>query len=557
MKLKGLGKRAYNVLFHTHTVSGIVISAALFIIFYAGAYALFRDEIMQWEDPAKRESWNENMDFDRGFQAVDSVFEGLAWSETTTIRFPHETDPYLKIYGAVPKTDSTTKRMAAAVHTSTYAVSNLREAPTTVGNTIYFLHYFRQIPFVGLYISGLVALFFLFASITGLLIHWKNLFTKFFAFIKEGKWKTIWTNLHTVLGVIGLPFQVMYAVTGAFFGLLALILLPSVVVLYEGDSQQVFNKITPSNTITLDPGSPAADNIPFTTLLGQIEAEYPGYEISRVTMRNYGKEDALVTWTISDMEGLMSSGSLTMFMKDGIVLEDVSIRPTEKTYSQVVIDLISVLHFASFGGMFIKIIYFLLAMLTGFMIISGVLIWRTARDNARYTYKQRRFHHRVTKVYLAFCLSLFPAFALLFIFNKVVPMEMAGRVSTVNGLFFSTWLVLIVLGLFWNNYSRLFKRYLVIGGITALFIPIANGLVTGDWFWQVWNTLPRVAWVDLYWIGAGISALVLGLYLIKAKSGSDAPLKEVSSGTQSNAIKAKPAIPLKTPQPQLAFKDRP
>ena len=31
MKLKGLGNRAYNVLFHTHTVTGIVISFALFV----------------------------------------------------------------------------------------------------------------------------------------------------------------------------------------------------------------------------------------------------------------------------------------------------------------------------------------------------------------------------------------------------------------------------------------------------------------------------------------------------------------------------------------------
>ena len=50
MKLKGLGNRAYNVMFHTHTVAGIVISFALFVIFYAGAFSLFRHDVAQWEN---------------------------------------------------------------------------------------------------------------------------------------------------------------------------------------------------------------------------------------------------------------------------------------------------------------------------------------------------------------------------------------------------------------------------------------------------------------------------------------------------------------------------
>jgi len=48
MKLKALQPRLYNILFHTHTVSGIVISFALFVIFYAGAFSLFRDELYRW-----------------------------------------------------------------------------------------------------------------------------------------------------------------------------------------------------------------------------------------------------------------------------------------------------------------------------------------------------------------------------------------------------------------------------------------------------------------------------------------------------------------------------
>ncbi|MEL6534418.1 MAG: PepSY-associated TM helix domain-containing protein, partial [Bacteroidota bacterium] len=112
MKLKGLGNRAYNVLFHTHTVSGIVISFALFVIFYAGAYALFRHEITQWENPTARVEQNPDFDYDLAIHTVDSVYGGLAWGEITNIVFPEGSDPFFKVFGAVATSDSTTERMA-------------------------------------------------------------------------------------------------------------------------------------------------------------------------------------------------------------------------------------------------------------------------------------------------------------------------------------------------------------------------------------------------------------------------------------------------------------
>ena len=44
-----MDKRIYNILFHTHTVSSIVISVALYVIFFAGSFSFFRDEIVNWE----------------------------------------------------------------------------------------------------------------------------------------------------------------------------------------------------------------------------------------------------------------------------------------------------------------------------------------------------------------------------------------------------------------------------------------------------------------------------------------------------------------------------
>jgi uncharacterized iron-regulated membrane protein len=523
MKLKGLGNRAYNVLFHTHTVAGIVISFALFVIFYAGAFSLFRHEIGQWENPDMRQNVSAEHIVDKALEKVDSVYN-LNFHEVTNVNFPSKQSPVVYVYGAVNNTDSTTERMAAYVSPSDMRVQDIRDEPlTTVGETIYRLHYFRQIPVVGIYIAGFVALFFLFSVITGLLIHWRNLFTKFYAFVKEGKWRVIWTNAHTVLGVIGLPFQVIYAVTGAFFGLLTLILLPSVLILYGGDSTEVFKKVQPQQGIVVDKDAPLSENISLSELSIKIKHLYPNFHITRAQLRNYGREDAVVSWQIDDDKGISSPGTISMRMSDAEILDEYSIFPNDKTYSNSVTDYLFKLHFANFGGLIIKVLYFVLSIITCFMIISGILIWRTARDNGQYTLKQRLFHHKVTKWYLSICLSMFPAFTIIFLTNKLVPMEMVGRVSLVNSIFFLSWLGLTILGYFWERYAQQNRNFLIIGGFLSLLIPLTNGIVTGGWIWDMWGQYPSVVFIDLFWLSAGVVSLYLSFFVLKVKASSDRP----------------------------------
>ncbi|MEM7575472.1 MAG: PepSY-associated TM helix domain-containing protein [Bacteroidota bacterium] len=541
-KLKGLGKRAYNVMFHTHTVAGIVISFALFVIFFAGAFAMFRHETKQWEDPDLRQPLAQESDLDALLSQADEEFQ-LNFGQITNLNFPTEINPAFTIYGATNDSDTTTARVALRVNPVDGRIEDWEDPKTTVADTIYFLHYFRQIPVIGLYLSGFVGLFFLFSVITGLLIHWKNLFTKFYAFVKEGKWKVIWTNAHTVLGVIGLPFQVMYAVTGAFFGLLALVLLPSVILLYEGDSTKLFAKVQPQQAIEVDENAPPAVNhLSLNELEAQIHERYPDHHISRVQLRNYGKADGVVSWQIDHENSITAPGTISMQTKDGAILPEYSVLPETKTYSNAVTDYIFKLHFGTFGGAGLRFLYFILALLTCFMIITGVLIWRTARDNNRYTYLQRLFHHRVTKWYLAICLSMLPAFALLFLTNKVIPMEWDGRAAVVNRVFFLGWLGLTLIGLRWDKYSQQNRNYLLIAGVLGMLIPFANGLATGDWFWVSINSYPWVAAIDIFWLLVGGLSLYLVFFVLKVKPTSDKPIPTLEEEPTERKVFEEPAV---------------
>ena len=64
--------RTYNIIFHTHTVSGIVISVALYVIFFAGSFSFFRDEIVNWERNQVVEA-TDHMQFN-----VDSLLDSIS-----------------------------------------------------------------------------------------------------------------------------------------------------------------------------------------------------------------------------------------------------------------------------------------------------------------------------------------------------------------------------------------------------------------------------------------------------------------------------------------------
>ena len=107
-------------------------------------------------------------------------------------------------------------------------------------------------------------------------------------------------------------------------------------------------------------------------------------------------------------------------------------------------------------------------------------------------------------------------------------MDWEERVFPVNAIFFSGWLIFTVMGLFWNNYRQLNRNYLLIGSVLGRLIPVANGLVTGDWVWHsLMNKMYFVFGVDATWLVIGVVGLLVCKYKLVTKSEDDrtAPLK--------------------------------
>ena len=505
MKLKGLPNRLYNITFHTHTVSGIVISFALYVIFFAGAFTLFKDEFYQWENPQAREPLTESIDYDSILATLKKAKPLFDLSEDITIQMPSKEEPQMSIYGhlIVPKGKP-------EVHYNTFYSPNSKkfseEEKSTIGETLYRLHFFDQIPIVGRFISGFIALFFAFAVVTGVMIHWKNMSSKFTGFSIKGTRKQIWTNSHTVFGLLGLPFQFMYAITGAYYMLSFLVLLPVVVVFFDGDQEKALKVIVEERALETKENSPfTTNNLKLTSILDNVKKENPELEFKFLQIKHFDREDAIMAVALENSKTFAGDGSLSITLRDGKTVADYL--PGKKTYSQSILYGIARLHFATFGGLILKTIYFLLALLTCFIIISGVLLWKEARNKKSYTDKQKRFHHRVTMSYLAICFGLFPAVAVLFNAELLVP-DIEKHVFLVRTVFFVSWLIFTTVGLFSKNEAKATQLYLYLGAIFSIIVPVTNGIITNDW---IWIALAKgnyfVAGTDIFWFITGIISL--------------------------------------------------
>ena len=156
-------KRIYNIFFNLQTVIGKVTSVALYIIFLAGAFSLFKEEIHDWENYIVDERVSRReIDYDRVLNFLDEEF--ALKSRDLQVNLTGN-DNSIKVYFSGRK-DTT------EINTNNYYIVdtqtlNLKiyENDYSLGEFLYRLHFFHQIPYVGIYIAGLITLFMLFALV--------------------------------------------------------------------------------------------------------------------------------------------------------------------------------------------------------------------------------------------------------------------------------------------------------------------------------------------------------------------------------------------------------
>lgn len=390
-----------------HTWTGLLGGFALFVAFYAGALTAFHDDIATWQNPPWR-------------SATDAHIPVSVLIDRFVAKHPQAKDDFgIMLPGDVSRAayvywqDGKGPRFAAY---SGIASPTDEAYRGELADFIYALHDSLGLPVVGLYLMGIVSLLYGLALISGLIIHLPQLTTDLFALRAGHNVKRLWQDAHNVIGVLSLPFHIIFATTGSLLCLFTLLLTALNTLAFDGKLYGVFAQaISTAPTV-------AASHIPAAMLppdvlieraqqaasAGQVSSFSPDY----LHYVHYGDRNAMVEVRGLSQHTLGTYGSVALSAVDGNVLA-THVGATH-TINGISNSAIYGLHFGSFGGRVVRWLYFALGLAGAFLFYSGNLLWIESRRKRRHIDQPRRTRimaRATIGVCLGTCLGISGAFA--------------------------------------------------------------------------------------------------------------------------------------------------
>lgn len=275
--------------------------------------------------------------------------------------------------------------------------------------------------------------------------------------------------MHNVVGVMSLPYTLMYALSGLIFNLAIIYQITFAVVLYKGDQQALLD----------DAGYQAVEpqwlDKPWKTpdidrLYQQVKQRY-GYPAEFVRIYNYGDQGAVLQMFGNSELSLTKEYEVAYNLNDNSIL---LVKDAQNPNSLVKgLHVLATLHFGHYAGFDLRILYFVLAMGVCALIISGNLLWIEKRSRLRNQSAQTlRFISHFT---LWSTGGVILATAVAFLVERLLPASWADRSDHMVVSFIMS-LVVVALSLVINHDKKRFLAWLLI-----LSSCILVAVIAADW----------------------------------------------------------------------------
>ena len=363
-----------------HTWTGLGSGLLLFIAFYTGALTVFREELDAWDrylEPSQA-----HQDYLQAQRLLDLAVREHTSVAANTVRMDlSDADhPGHLVRWFERLEDGSFAGHAFRLSGSEELEASHREAH--LAGFIYRLHYTAGLPeSFGLYVLGFVCVLYGLALVSGLLIFLPNAMRNLFV-VRPGKnTKRFWLDTHNVVGVLSLPWHVMYAWSSALLAIGVLVLAPFQYLVYENDLQALIGAQL-GLAAGPEPAGEQARQLAVADLVEIASRELPGLEPFQLRYENLGDANATVMVRgVTDTGTLSPFASVTLKATTGEVLhtQDPATAEMGSTFYSGLVSL----HFASFGGYLARWLYFVLGLAGAFLFYSGNLLWIESRRKRR------------------------------------------------------------------------------------------------------------------------------------------------------------------------------
>ncbi|MFT4257401.1 MAG: PepSY-associated TM helix domain-containing protein [Pseudoxanthomonas sp.] len=408
-----------RIFLSVHTWVGLVAGMALFIAFYAGAITVFTHELGDWQRPADAQPATDPIG--RSQALLDALLAKHPESaESVFLVLPGEHGPQPSAYWYNEETREQRRFVLDAA-------GALRETPARTGvvDFVYDLHFTAGLPRTfGTYLFGVVCILYGLALVSGVVLYAPAFLKDLFALRIGRNVKRLWQDAHNVVGVLSLPFHVIFAWSGAVLTIGTLILAPFQFLVYEGKLLQVLEsdfEVAPH----VAPAGVAKPMLPVAELLRRAETALPGLEVNSVGYHDAGDANGQATvYGELAQRRLSNTGAVALDAATGAVV--VASEPRAYSPGRAFLYALYSLHFGSFGQYTVKWLYFVLGLAGAFLFFSGNLLWVEARRKRRQVEQPQRTRV-MAALTLGACLGCIAGVSAAFLAGALLPEAWAPR----------------------------------------------------------------------------------------------------------------------------------
>jgi uncharacterized iron-regulated membrane protein len=452
-----------------HTWVGLAAGFCLFIAFYAGAVTMFHAELHAWQTPiaptgtATAGPPQTQPQTQALIDAVLAAHPDVA--KAFAVSLPSEHEPQLVLTAGERRF-----RFDAAGKVEEF------EESSHLLDFIYKLHYTAGLPTSwGLYTLGAVCVLYGLALVSGVVIYAPTFFKDLFALRIGKNLKRMWQDAHNAIGILSLPFHIMYAWSSAVLALGLILLAPFQYLVFDGKLLALvgadINAAAPPKAAGV-----SAPLLPVARVLAGAARAAPEMEVNRLVYRAAGAANAQVqVFGRARGDTVSHNAVVVLNASSGDVLRVVT--PQNYSPGTRFLRSLQALHFGNFGHAAVQWMYFILGLAGAFLFYSGNLLWIEARRK-RLSVAQPRSGRLMAQATLGVCLGCVAGVSAMFVINKLAPAA-PGQLPLweSRGYYAVFWLA--VVWAFARPPARAAHELLTLCAVLTAAIPLAHWVGAG------------------------------------------------------------------------------
>lgn len=475
-----------------HTWTGLLLGWVLYFMFVTGTLGYLDTEIDRWMKPELPKSQLVSTP-DKALQTAFDYLNTVAPNASNwLIQLPkNRNQPYLQVHWKIPGEGARQSELLD-MHTGQPFVT--RE--TKGGQLLYQMHWkLHYLPRTASdWIITLATLFMLVAIVSGVIVH-KKIFTEFFTF-RAKKGARSWLDMHNLMSVTTLPFQIMITYSGLVF--MMFVCFPWIISTFYGpgeeNKQQFFHEVFVSLP-DIEPTGLPANMHTVAELLEKVSPLLPANRISLVEVEAPNDEAARIAFNSGVAESLLRSAEIvTLNANTGdLVLH----RSQTDTAARGFRDVMLGLHEGLYAGPLLRLLYVVSGLMGCAMVATGLFYWVKSRKKKEKKHAPRKDLRWVQAMNVGVVMGFPVALPVYFLANRLLPVIQANRSETEVALLFAAWLVTLLIAMAMRTRKAIICLG-VLGGLLYTLVPFVSA-----------TTAPRHLFnVQLHqdWVLAGFDA---------------------------------------------------